>query len=169
MHSLQIIHLRQSGTDLQNGASFIRLERGEHEYADTDTESDSDTGSHQDPDLDSNADLDSDSDAHIDLNTTFRFRKNFHKLAQWAFGPQGFTSLRLIAYGDFSYDGRYALTNLFLARNVGQLRYKVYSQNDLMGYNMDDLGSNDERCLSKLIERHFEMLSACPVDPLIEV
>jgi hypothetical protein len=34
-------------------------------------------------------------------------------------------SLQLIAYGDFSYDDRYDQNNLFLRRNMGDLRYST--------------------------------------------
>jgi hypothetical protein len=102
-------------------------------------------------------------------NLPARFKRPFHDLAQWAFGPEGFASLQLIAYGDFSYDGRYAQNNLFLGRNVGELRYKVYRHEELMGNNLRDFWSDDERRFNKLIEKHSEMLSACPIDSILEI
>ena len=46
--------------------------------------------------------------------------EQLHDLAQWAFGPQGLPSLEAIICGDFSYDGRYDDSNVFLSRSGGQ-------------------------------------------------
>ena len=37
--------------------------------------------------------------------------------AEWAFGPTGFPNLLVLAYGDFSHQGRFRWTNLLFCRN----------------------------------------------------
>jgi hypothetical protein len=39
------------------------------------------------------------------------------QFAQWAFGPTGLPTLRVIAYGDFSYEGRFARHNVLLCKD----------------------------------------------------
>jgi hypothetical protein len=43
----------------------------------------------------------------------------------------------------------------------------VYRHKELIRNNVRDFGSDDEKRLNRLIEKHFEMLSACPIDLLI--
>ena len=38
------------------------------------------------------------------------------EFARWAFGPKGLPKLRILVFGDFSYDGRYKESNLLLRR-----------------------------------------------------
>jgi hypothetical protein len=42
------------------------------------------------------------------------------ELARWAFSPRGLLSLGMIAVGDFSYQGRYAMYQEVLVRNNRQ-------------------------------------------------
>ncbi|PWY93923.1 hypothetical protein BO94DRAFT_563475 [Aspergillus sclerotioniger CBS 115572] len=67
-----------------------------------------------------------------------------YKVAQWAFGPEGLLGLKVLAYGDFSYDGYYNRYNILLCRDgdsyteltVSNVRYW-----DLVREKMDVLGA----------------------------
>lgn len=100
-----------------------------------------------------------------DVNGPVELTEHFHDLAQWAFGPEGLSSLRVIAYGDFSHKGRYARSNLFLSRNVGARRYRVHRHEDMLG---GCLGGGELREERELVCKYVEMLEACPIDPLFE-
>src|SRR4051794_7591845 len=39
-----------------------------------------------------------------------------HELGQWAFGPEGISSLRVLAFGDFSHKGRFAKSSVLLCK-----------------------------------------------------
>jgi hypothetical protein len=89
--------------------------------------------------------------------------KSLHDLAQWAFGPQGLPSLEVIVYGDFSHQGRYAQSHVYLCRHAGL--HQDYEQ-DMAGqtfrhFSRDDWRQNDE------LQRFSNMLAACPTSPHI--
>jgi hypothetical protein len=44
------------------------------------------------------------------------------QFAQWVFGPTGLPTFRLIAYGDFSYEGRFVRHNVLLCRDESTLK-----------------------------------------------
>ncbi|KAJ4328089.1 hypothetical protein N0V84_001457 [Fusarium piperis] len=48
-----------------------------------------------------------------------RLRSGFRHFAEWAFGPEGISSLDIIAYGDFAYGGRRVDGNVLLGRQTG--------------------------------------------------
>jgi hypothetical protein len=87
-----------------------------------------------------------------------------YDLAQWAFGPKGLLFLQVIAFGDFSYEGRYAQSNVFLCRNIGP--HQVHGQ-DMAGQTFRHL-SDDDQSLRDLLDKYSEILEACPADPLLE-
>lgn len=99
--------------------------------------------------------------------------RNLIAFAKWAFGPRGFPHLRILAYGDFSYDGRYSQQQILLSRahcsppiNSGleksyyqaQIQqappFRLLTVSDLQA--REDLG----------IDRQF--LECCPVDNLLD-
>lgn len=87
--SLQVLHMRQSGRDLMRY------------YTNWDTSKDEPFDF-----------------ASMELPSK-RFpmlEKSFVDFAQWVFGPTGIRSLRLLAYGDFSYEGRFGNRALLLCR-----------------------------------------------------
>ncbi len=85
-------------------------------------------------------------------------------LAQWAFGPGGLPGLQILAYGDFSHNGRYAEHNMLFCR-------KPPSELSNDGSNLDFQVAASFRCLTAddtylqdLLSRNMEVLEACAVD-----
>lgn len=85
---------------------------------------------------------------------------DLRQFADWAFGPNGVASLRLLAYGDFSCRGRFADDCFMLRRalltNGNESPYQLYFpdvQRDLD--------------LEELLNRHAEFLEACPTNTLL--
>lgn len=76
--------------------------------------------------------------------------------ADWAFGAEGITSLRLLVYGDFSSRGRFADSCFMLRR--GSL-----GGSDGGLYRFFFPESEREPELEELLDRHARCLEACPV------
>ena len=76
------------------------------------------------------------------------------EFARWAFGPQGLPKLRILAFGDFCYGGRYQETNVFLRRQG------LYPPNGF------SLTSREDVINSSGVDGPFDFLSACPSLPL---
>lgn len=76
------------------------------------------------------------------------------EFARWAFGPKGLPNLRVLAFGDFSYDGRYKGKNVLLRRQ------------GLFPPNGFSLTSREDVINSSGIDGPFDFLSACPFHPL---
>jgi hypothetical protein len=88
--------------------------------------------------------------ANANLEDEMNSPQDFLKFANWAFSAQGLPDLQVLAWGTFSYDGRYARLNVLLCK-----------------------GENGHRTLTKvdvtcwdLVHDNIEMLSACAVDQL---
>jgi hypothetical protein len=76
--------------------------------------------------------------------------------ADWAFGPDGFPYLQVLASGDFSYRNRFADTQTLWCRNTGSSGMgRTWRSVD-----RDDIAENE------LIDANMDMISACPVSPL---
>jgi hypothetical protein len=90
--------------------------------------------------------------------------KPLHDFAQWAFGPTGFPSLRVIAFGDFSYEGRFPLDNLFLCRNIMSAQL---SQNADAGSNFHQL-TREDPMWKDLLNKYYDFLQACPDRPIVQ-
>jgi hypothetical protein len=87
-----------------------------------------------------------------------------HNFAQWAFGPRGFPSLRVIAFGDFSCEGRYTWNNVLLCRNDEPVQS---GRQEVAGQTFRHLADND-RSLWDLLDKYSNVLEACPTNPLFE-
>jgi hypothetical protein len=91
-----------------------------------------------------------------------KFRHSFLAFGRWAFGPLGFPSLRVIAYGDFSYDGRYEDSQVLIGRNT---------VNESQGHRSDGqpyrVTTPKDDQYGGLIEKHMAALAACPSGPLM--
>ncbi|OAQ60886.2 hypothetical protein VFPPC_01929 [Pochonia chlamydosporia 170] len=85
---------------------------------------------------------------------------DLRQFADWAFGPNGVASLRLLAYGDFSCRGRFADSCFMLRRafltNGNQSPYQFYFQDVQRDIDLDEL-----------LDRHAEFLEACPTNALL--
>ncbi len=74
--------------------------------------------------------------------------------ARWAFGNNGLPKLQILAFGDFSYDGRY------IERMVLLCRQRIGSRHGFR------LASRENVISLGGIDKPFDFLGACPKDPL---
>lgn len=81
--------------------------------------------------------------------------KELETFANWAFGPNGFPRLQVLASGDFSYGNRFADTHALWCRKTRGLRTKTWRTVE-----QSDVAENE------LIDANMDMMSACPVSPL---
>ena len=80
-------------------------------------------------------------------------------LARWAFGPRGLPNLKLLAYGDFSYDGRYRGQCFLLCRS------------DTSNENADGfrpVRENDYALRDGIIKQYEDLLGVCPAELILE-
>ena len=88
-----------------------------------------------------------------------------HELASWAFGPEGLPSLKVLAYGDFSYRGR--RPNLVLAGfkslDDSHIQESAAGLSDLAYREVTKADVSEQEIL--YANAHF--LEACPEDPLL--
>lgn len=91
-------------------------------------------------------------------------RPSFVDFAEWAFGPTGILSLRVLAFGDFSYDGRFARHNLLLCRKEQPARTVARGVQHRYFRSMTVYDED----LWKLFKEHYNVLTACPVDTLFQ-
>jgi hypothetical protein len=80
----------------------------------------------------------------------------FFKFARWAFSPEGLPELRILAWGDFSHNGRWRDSNILLCRDWS----------DQSGSYFRTL-KNSDFDYWELIDENMDMLSACPSDQLL--
>ena len=76
------------------------------------------------------------------------------EFARWAFGPRGISALRILAYGDFSYDGRHKdRCLLFYRQRIGSTNgFRLASRDNVVDFSG--------------IDKPFEFLSTCPTERL---
>ena len=86
-----------------------------------------------------------------------------HDFASWAFGSLGIQSLRVIAFGDFSHDGRYSKGNVLLGRASESMAVGASADRNYRILNKDD------RAHMELFEKYLSVLEACPTDSLLEI
>ena len=74
--------------------------------------------------------------------------------ARWAFGPRGISTLRVLAYGDFSYDGRHKdRCLLFYRQRIGSTDgFRLASRDNVIDFSG--------------IDKPFDFLSTCPTERL---
>lgn len=90
-------------------------------------------------------------------------------LASWAFGPDGLPNLQVLAYGDFSYGGRYVEDTFVFGRDgfvqssekLNKLAAVPKLDTDV-GFSL--LGKKER---NEVMARYGDFLEACPVDPLV--
>ena len=85
-----------------------------------------------------------------------------HDFASWAFGSQGIQSLRVIAFGDFSYDGRYSKGNVLLGRASESMAMGAQADRNYRPFD------KDRQPHMELFEKYLNVLEACPTDSLLE-
>ncbi|KAF2193539.1 hypothetical protein K469DRAFT_691105 [Zopfia rhizophila CBS 207.26] len=133
--SLQVLHIRQSGSDLKWTASWgICLKRYKSGY-------------------------------YIPVYTTDQDEEfpvlveELSEFARWAFGPDGFVALKILAFGDFSYQGRHQRAQVLLCRDESRV------SDNASGKNFRYVKKSDQE-LWELLEYYSEALESCPADPL---
>jgi hypothetical protein len=85
-------------------------------------------------------------------------RPVFRRFVEWAFGPQGVGSLRLVVFGNLAYGGRSPKDNLIIRRSTadgGSSNFQIIDWNSLEG-NREVLGE------------YRDALRACPIEPLYQ-
>lgn len=73
--------------------------------------------------------------------------------ARWAFSTDGLPNLKILAWGDFSQEGRWAKYNILLCRDQSLLGQK--------GFNFRTLVDSDTYYWD-LIDDNMSMLAVCP-------
>lgn len=103
------------------------------------------------------------------FNEMSRLPPKLRKFAHWAFGPDGLPTLEVLAFGDFSHDGRFRNHNHLFCRHTRSIRTL---ENDTSQQ------GEGERVLTfcpirgnyrewGLIDRNKEFLEACPTNSII--
>ena len=74
-------------------------------------------------------------------------------LVHWAFGPDGLPDLQVLAFGDFSHDGRFPNQEILFCRQVLQPSKTAWR-----------LATKNEAAIFDGIDRSMDFLGACPKD-----
>ncbi|RSM10151.1 hypothetical protein CDV31_007334 [Fusarium ambrosium] len=149
LSSLKLIHIRQTGNDLQFFDSMavdlgFRLDtyeannRGENYEYEYDTPNFKDSARIKEPEPQT--------PDPKELQDTFRW------LAEWAFGPGGPPMLEAVAYGDFAHGGRANPENLILCSGPGGFRVVPRDGYEWMS----------------IVDKYRNALEACPSRPLLK-
>jgi hypothetical protein len=75
-----------------------------------------------------------------------------YDFAQWEFSADGLPRLQVLAWGDFSYGGRYSELNLLFCRFASG--YKALTPSDVISWN--------------IVQENMDMLAACPFDDILK-
>ncbi|BCS00167.1 uncharacterized protein AKAW2_50508S [Aspergillus luchuensis] len=97
--------------------------------------------------------------------------QDFLLLAQWAFGPTGLPALQILAFGDFSHDGRYREQQILIRwRRIGEQPYpRVSSDREYSISSSFCLVDSDDYSLWEGLPLDgTQFLSACPGTGLME-
>jgi hypothetical protein len=90
--------------------------------------------------------------------------------AQWAFGSDGLTALQVLAFGDFSFRGRFPDQHVLLSRmeqtTSGRANDRLSQSTDVSQLAFRRV-TNDDTCLQALVDAQCDLLEACPVDSLL--
>jgi hypothetical protein len=190
-HILKILHIRRSGSELAKRPSLNtwKWERDSKDIgivvdilrrtntADQNVLEDDTSDDNMYPDNISERNL-SDADASADrpvfeVNDTADSDPSSTKLealfsfANWAFGPEGFPVLDILAFGDFSYQGRFSKYNLLLCRDKSSSSpANPHSARKGTALTFRKVRKND-RALWDLLKRNSDFLEACPTDPIL--
>ncbi len=189
--TLKILHIRKFSIDMEGPVRTSRGNLFENWDMDSDNDSmaDEDLGADPDPDVMTAYDSASEdrsfnesmSNSGEPLSIThstaslnsFDIAKILHlpaellEFANWAFGPNGLLILKVLAFGDFSYDGRFDVHNKLFCRHTWSTQNP---ENDISQQSEDELTltfcpvrENDGE-LWDLIDQNTEFLEACPTD-----
>ncbi len=88
-------------------------------------------------------------------------------LALWVFGPHGPPDIRILAYGDFSFHGRYAKNNMLLCKNLPTtLQADGSVSHSAVPALPFRLLTKDDRDLQEFVHGNMGMLGACAVESI---
>ena len=192
--TVKLLHIRESGSNIERFTRPPRADSfGEWDLdSDDDSMADDDLGANPDPDVMAACDRASEDRPHnentsngekppsikdsTDSSESFEIAEilslssGLLQFANWAFGPDGLLGLQVLAFGDFSYDGRFHNHNHFFCRHTWSIRNpeddSLQQSNDELILKFRPIREND-RELWELIDQNTEFLEACPTDPII--
>jgi len=88
--------------------------------------------------------------------------------AHWAFGPEGFPVLEILAFGDFFYQGRFSRYTFLLCRDTSSTSPAnpdpIQQGTTLTFRNM----RKNDRALWDLLNRNTDFLEASPTDSIVD-
>lgn len=115
-----------------------------------------------------------DAEDDADPETMYELRKlprNLLPFARWAFGADGIPSLQVLAYGDFSFDGRFEAKNHILCRKswtIPKQKKGNTSEDDkedkILPFRPMRHGDKD---MMELVSQNMDFLGACPLDSIV--
>ncbi|KAG9229520.1 hypothetical protein BJ875DRAFT_474606 [Amylocarpus encephaloides] len=190
--SLKILHIRKSGVDMRRSTEDL-FENLDPDF-DEDSLTNEELGADPDPDVMATCDSASEDGSHNertsngrkppsithstasaespdDITEILRLPGGLLQFANWAFGPDGLSSLQVLAFGDFSYNRRFHNHNGLFCRHTWSIRNP---ENDALQHSEDELIptfrpiKENNRELRDLIDRNTEFLEACPTDSIIK-
>ncbi|KAF2180999.1 hypothetical protein K469DRAFT_590996, partial [Zopfia rhizophila CBS 207.26] len=85
----------------------------------------------------------------------------------WAFRLEGFPALQILAFGDFSYQGRFARYNALLCRAISNIDLTLDTPNQTSN-TFRPMTENDGR-LREYFDSYSNVLSSCPLDSILEI
>lgn len=91
-----------------------------------------------------------------------RMPQNLKELALWAFGPRGISSLQVLAYGDYSFSGRFQDEYHTLVRQSWADPFMP----GVKALPFRPLRSSDAK-MKEIIQENMDFLSTCPTDTLV--
>ena len=89
------------------------------------------------------------------------------EFADWAFGPEGLPQLEILAYGDFSYQGRQP--NTLLCRPQGLKQIMAGRKTTLASKSPYRQVTKEDVRLWKVVQDNLDLLEACPEDYLLHL
>jgi hypothetical protein len=87
------------------------------------------------------------------------------QFANWVFGPDGLLSLRVLAFGDFSYMDRLRDSNHLLCRHSWSFQHPRTKEVVALAFRHVE---KTDHVLWSLVELNKDFLGACPTEPIFE-
>ncbi|KFZ17811.1 hypothetical protein V501_01554 [Pseudogymnoascus sp. VKM F-4519 (FW-2642)] len=98
-----------------------------------------------------------DSEAMVELR---KLPRNVIAFSHWAFGADGIPSLQVLAYGDFSFEGRFKSENIILCRQA----WTIPKEDTTLPFR--PIRESDINMM-ELVSENMDFLGACPVDTIV--
>jgi hypothetical protein len=115
-----------------------------------------------------------DAENNANLKTMYELRKLPRKLlpfAHWAFGADGIPSLQVLAYGDFSFEGRFGSKSHILCRQSWTIPKQEKGNTSEDGKEDKTLPfrsiRDGDKNMTELVSQNMDFLGACPVDSIV--